>query len=608
VSCRTVSSVPLRRTSALALVALCGCLAWTAPAHAGFVPALGSPFATDSPAGVLALTDAERNGTLDAVTGRLQLLRNDGTGRLRPALRIASPGQLNGIAAGDLTGEGRIDYALVVDGEPDSVVLLAAELNGSYSSSVVEADVGEALEAAVADLDGNGLADIVLTHGGASDELTVLRNQGGSFQRDDYSAGADLAGAVELGDFSGDGRLDVVVGTEGPAVALLVNAGDGTLEPGAAFATGGGTAAASLAVADFDSDGRLDVAAAAGAAVAVLRGDGAGGLAALGLPRPTGVGPPTALAAGDVNGDGPPDVAIGTSAARAMVLLGNGSGGLVGAPGSPVATGAPAGAPVDRIEVADMNRDGQPDLATANGLGSVSVLLNSDTGFLQPLPAGVDFGAMAARSAPQTRTVLLRSARGRVRITRSELLGASGFSVAAGRCVGHTLILGQTCPLTVTFRPPRKAARAQALFSVDANAAAVVIPLTATPRPPVVSDLRLRPKRIQPGRRMTLRYRLSEAARVRVRLQAALPGRRAGRRCVPPRRSNSKRRRCTIWRTVATIVRPAAAGPNLLRPRARAQGPPLAGGRHRVSVSAADRFGNRSREQPAGFRVRPTSR
>jgi len=602
--------VALHRTTLSAGAALLMCLIWAVPAQAGFVPALGSPFQTDSSPAPLALGDADRNGTVDVVGGRLQLLRGDGSGRLREALRIAASGTLNGLASGDVTGDGRIDYVAIIDGTPDELVVFGSNAGGGYTPAVADPDVGSSAAVSLGDLNRDGSLDLVVTEAGSSDELISLLNLGGGlYLREDQSADADLAAAVELADLTGDGWLDALVGTEGPEVALLVNERDGTFEPGAVTGTGASAPASAVETADFDGDRRLDVAATAGASgVAVLRATGAGGLTRLGPLRSTGTGAPTDLSVGDVNSDGRADLAASVTGARVAVLLGDGRGGLIPAPGSPAAPGTAAGDPIDQVEIADMNRDNQLDLVTANRFGSTSVLLNADTGFLSPSPSAVDFGTMPARSEVRRRTIVMRSTRGRIRMTRLDFHGSRAFSVAAGGCIGRTLLVGQSCSMTVTFTPPRRAGWTDALISLDSNAPAIVVPLTAKPRPPVVSRLRLRPRPVLAGKRMFLRYRLSEGARVRVRTQQGSPGRRAAGRCTTPRGSNARRRRCTIWRTVTVTSGRRDAGASLMRLRARAQRRALAPGLHRLSVSAADRFRNRSKERFVKFRVAPPRR
>jgi hypothetical protein len=330
------------------------------------------------------------------------------------------------------------------------------------------------------------------------------------------------------------------------------------------------------------------------------------------------------VAAGDVNGDGVADAVAGGDSGFA-VLLGDAGGGLGPAPGSPFPTWvAVPGDAVADLAVADMNRDGQSDVVTANRNGSVSVMLNDETGLMTATPTGVDFGAVLPASGLLTQTVTLRSTRGQLRLTRLQRTGSRNFAISDVDCLGRTLALGQACTLSVTFNVPRRARRYEALLSVDANAAALIVPLSATPRPPIVLRPRLKRRRVRIGQRLLLRYGLSEGALTRVLVERARPGRRMGRRsraggareargCVKPRRGNLRRRRCTLWHAVGKAARRDLAGRNRMRIATRARprglgakrrpGPAYPAGTYRLSVSALDRFRNRSAEQRIRFKI-----
>jgi PKD domain len=100
------------------------------------------------------------------------------------------------------------------------------------------------------------------------------------------------------------------------------------------------------------------------------------------------------------------------------------------------------------------------------------------------------------------------------------------------------------------------------------------------------------------------RYTLSEPATVAIAIQRPRPGRRAGARCVKPRRSLRKRRRCTRHTAVGRLTRlnrPAGAnrtafsgriGKRALKPR-----------RYRATLIATDASGNRSRPARVKFRI-----
>ena len=99
-------------------------------------------------------------------------------------------------------------------------------------------------------------------------------------------------------------------------------------------------------------------------------------------------------------------------------------------------------------------------------------------------------------------------------------------------------------------------------------------------------------------------YRLSEAAAVLFRVERARPGRRAGGRCVKPRRSNRRARRCTRYVTLrGSFSHLGGAGANRLRFRGRLRARKLRPGRYRLRAVATDAAGNRSRARRVPFRV-----
>ncbi|MCC6831889.1 MAG: hypothetical protein IT200_11140 [Thermoleophilia bacterium] len=112
------------------------------------------------------------------------------------------------------------------------------------------------------------------------------------------------------------------------------------------------------------------------------------------------------------------------------------------------------------------------------------------------------------------------------------------------------------------------------------------VPAPAAPGPPAgtgapgVTGLRLVPATVRAGRPVSVRFTASAAARLTVRVQRVLPGRRARAGCVAPRPALRGLRACTRYANVAAVPANAAAGANRVSLATRGRAP----GRYRVRL------------------------
>lgn len=99
-------------------------------------------------------------------------------------------------------------------------------------------------------------------------------------------------------------------------------------------------------------------------------------------------------------------------------------------------------------------------------------------------------------------------------------------------------------------------------------------------------------------------YKLSEAATTTFTVQRALAGRRSGRRCVAPKRSNRRKRKCTRLAAVpGSFAVNGVAGTNRFKFSGRMRGRALSRGSYRLVAVATDGAGNSAKAVSRAFSI-----
>jgi hypothetical protein len=315
----------------------------------------------------------------------------------RSATTYASGGNYPvGIAVGDVNSDGLPDMVLGNQfSEEVSVLLNTPSSPGTFQAASKYATGTATRGVALGDFNGDGRLDIVATSSGAT--VGVLLNSAsgpGTFLPSvRYSCGGLLNESVAVGDIDGDSRLDIVVSNNNDnTVSVLLNSArsPGAFNTAATYGTGG-QVPRSVTLGDINGDGRLDIVVAntlAGSTVGVLLNSatspGTFPVTALTYSHPSAGA--VGLAIGDIDGDRRADIVTANyndaKGTTAGVLLNMGT-----TPFATMMTYPSGGTGPHSIALADLNLDGRPDLALVHLDGRVGVLLNTATPLATSTPA-----------------------------------------------------------------------------------------------------------------------------------------------------------------------------------------------------------------------------
>ncbi|MGD0696242.1 MAG: FG-GAP-like repeat-containing protein [Terriglobia bacterium] len=420
-----------------------------------FAMAPGSPMSAEATPLSVAVGDLNGDGKMDVVvvdrdgynnlSSNVRILLGNGDGSFTPApgSPIGGFSSACALALGDFNGDGKLDLA-VVDYGGSNVTIQLGNGDGTFTqapgSPVTTGHNSHSI--AIGDFDGDGRLDIAV---GNDLSVTVLLGNGdGTFTQ---AIGSPIllyssTDFVAVGDLNGDGKPDLVVlDAADDKLMILLGNGDGTFTlSGQSPATG--LAPVQVVLGDFNGDGKLDLAVAGRQSVGVFLGNGDGTFQTR-VDYASGSSP-QALAVGDFNGDGKLDIVTANFMGNSVsVLLGNGDGTFQ----SHVDFGT--GRTPDWVAVGDFNGDGSLDLVTANDYdNTASVLLQIPVA--QAAPSSVTFDPQMVGTTSAAQTVTLTNS-GSAPLSISSIV-ASGDFAQTNTC-GASVAAGANCTVTVTFTP-----------------------------------------------------------------------------------------------------------------------------------------------------------
>lgn len=284
------------------------------------------------------------------------------------------------VSLGDIDRDGDLDIVLAKGRHwPLHDLVMRNDGRGNFSTTLLATAADRTYSAALADLNGDQILDLVVSNDRPDQKLIYLGDASGAFQASGTFGDAQWSTRyITVADLNGDTRPDIIVANRGgnplKPQASFVCLNDGR----AAFpvCTPLPTQSATIIVAsDLDGDGAVDlfVPHRDGGQSLVFWNDGSGGFSA----PPVGIGPPRvevrAAAAGDIDGDGRPDLVFGDLLTSQVMLWRNAGQRRFAAGVSISRDTINAGA----IVLADLNKDGTRDVVIGAADGRGTILFNA---------------------------------------------------------------------------------------------------------------------------------------------------------------------------------------------------------------------------------------
>lgn len=285
--------------------------------------------------------------------------------------------RIYGTQTTDLDGDDFLDMATVNEVSSDVRIFMnLGDGSGTFETTPTSVNPlpSEPSPNENADMNGDGLVDLVTIDAIASEVSVMLGNGDGTFQPALNYAMTNEPHGLALIDCDGDGDLDVFAACYGASrLARRLNNGDGTLGPDTYF-EGGGSGEWALGGGDMNNDAIMDlVVGLRSGFVSVLLGNGDGTFQAPVVQNAGGSSWMVAL--GDIDADGALDVASGNSFSNSgCVLYGNANGTLQPAQ----SFFAPGHVPA--VDIGDLDGDGDLDVVLSSYGGGTWEVFRNDSG------------------------------------------------------------------------------------------------------------------------------------------------------------------------------------------------------------------------------------
>ena len=319
-------------------------------------------------------------------TSTVGVLLGNGDGTFGYEQEYALPEPPGALVVDYFNHDGKLDIAVVMQTAvtPTStaipyLALLVGDGTGNFAVPVITTNNGffsSALSLASADVNKDGLPDLLITGPGLENSQIYINHGDGTFKPGAIVVANSAFNVVEdgtMGDVNKDGCPDVVVADV--SMVTWVALGDCSGNFSSVTAVPNGNSADVVRLADVNADGNLDIVTASspteelnyaytsGNTLNVSLGDGKGNF---GVSRTfAGAGESYSIGVADFNGDGFPDfITANNDTDSANVYINDGTGSF-GFPQGMFMGQSSTGISLDNFEgpsIVDLNGDGKPDV------------------------------------------------------------------------------------------------------------------------------------------------------------------------------------------------------------------------------------------------------
>lgn len=285
------------------------------------------------------------------------------------------------VSLGDIDGDADLDLVLARGRHwPLDNLILRNDGRGTFTTEKLPAAPDRTYSAALADLDGDGSLDLVVSNDRPDRKVIYLNDGHGNYRTVGTFGRAEWPTRyITVADPNGDGHPDIIVANRSSNPAkpvpcyVCLNDGKGGFPNEIPLPTQSATI---IVAADLDADGKIDlfVPHRDGGQSLIFWNDGTGRFTVAPMPFGPEKSTVRAAVAADMDRDGIIDLVIGDAKTGLFIYRGKGQRSFE----EPFPLGEKSGAPYS-IGVKDMNRDGTPDLVVGRQEARGSIFFNQSS-------------------------------------------------------------------------------------------------------------------------------------------------------------------------------------------------------------------------------------